>query len=124
MKDDLRTYMHLVFRAALLFMSFCLLVWAFVPQWKPLAAGLLLGTVISLINARLLAYKIELMTKHVLENTGKRVNMGFLARSSMSIIAVMMSLRFEQFDLVSTICGLFFVQAVTLLKGLTSAVKQ
>ncbi|WP_010279021.1 ATP synthase subunit I [Paenibacillus senegalensis] len=121
MKDDLRTHMHFVFRTALFFMSFCLLVWAFVPQWQPVAAGLVLGTVISLINARLLAYKIELMTKHVMENTGKRVNLGFIARASMSIIGVMVCLKFEQFDLMSAVCGLFYVQAVTLLKGLISA---
>lgn len=122
--NDLKSHMQSVFRTALFFLAFCLLVWAFVPEWQPVAAGLVLGTVISLINSRLLAYKIDLMTKHVLENTGKRINMGFLSRVSMSLIGVMVCLRFEQFDLISTIFGLFYVQAVTLLKGLASAIKQ
>ncbi|GIP35545.1 ATP synthase subunit I [Paenibacillus sp. J2TS4] len=121
--NDLTAYMKTVFRAALFFLAACLLLWALIPQVKPYAAGLVLGTVISLINARLLGYKIQVVTKLVLENTGKRVNLGFISRACMVLIGTMICVKFPQFDLISMVIGLFFVPLVTLLMGIFSIFK-
>ncbi|MFD0871864.1 ATP synthase I chain [Chlamydia abortus] len=121
--NDLTAYMKTVSRAAMFFLAICLLVWALVPQAKPYAAGLVLGTVISLINARLLGAKIQAITRLVMENTGKRINSGFISRACMALIGTMICVKFPQFDLISMIIGLFFVQMATLLMGILSYFK-
>ena len=121
--NDLSAHMRTVFRLACVFYAICLLLWAFVPSYQAQAAGLLLGSVVSLVNAQLLMAKINQISKMAAEHTGKRVNIGFVSRAAMSLIAVMISLKFPQFDLICTIIGLFFVQMATLLMGIFSYLK-
>lgn len=115
--NDLDALLRRVFRYALFFMAACLLAWALVPSLKTYAAGLILGTIISLINARILDSKIQSITRIALENSGRRANAGFVSRICMALIGVMISLKFSQFHLMTTIAGFFFVQLVTLLMG-------
>jgi ATP synthase protein I len=118
--NDLELLMKKVFRSALFFLSVCFLVWAFMPEWRTYAAGMVLGTIISLVNARILAHKIQVITTAILNNTGERVSMGFMARTCMTLIAVMMAMKLPQFALVTTITGVFYVQAVSIGLGYVS----
>lgn len=115
--NDMNVFMHYIYRSAMIFVAGCLLVWAFSPDLKPYAAGLVLGTAISLINARILGYKIHKLTEVALANNGKRGNTGMVGRISMVLIGTMTSLRFPQFNLYATIIGFFFVQAASFLLG-------
>jgi ATP synthase protein I len=115
--NDLKQHMQNVFRSALFFMAACFLVWAVAPGLRPYASGLLLGTVISLINARILSYKIEAITVAALANDGRKQSAGFISRACMVLIGTMVSMRFPDFHLVSTIIGFFFVQMATLFMG-------
>lgn len=115
--NDMNVFMRYIYRSAMLFVSGCLLVWALFPDLKPIAAGLVLGTLISLINARILGYKIHKLTEVALANSRKRGNTGLIGRISMVLIGTMTSLRFPQFDLYATVIGFFFVQAASLVLG-------
>jgi ATP synthase protein I len=115
--NDMNELMRHVFRSAMLVMSGCLLVWAFFPGLKPYAAGLILGIAVSLVNARILGHKIHQMTEGALANNGKRVGSGYVARISMVLIGTMVSVKFPQFDLISTIIGFFFVQLAAFFLG-------
>lgn len=121
--NDLSTHLKFVSRCALFFLSACFLVWALVPQFKVYAAGLVLGTIISLINARILSYKIITVTKLLEENGGKKANLGFVARVSMVLIGTMISVKLPQFNLIATISGFFFAQATTFFTGLITTIK-
>lgn len=119
--NELDILMRRIFRASLFFMSACLLTWSFIPMLKPYAAGLVLGTCVSLINGRILQSCIHAITRIALANTGKRANSGFISRVSMVFIGVMICLRFPAFHLSATIIGFFFVQTAAFLYGLGSA---
>jgi ATP synthase protein I len=115
--NDLEQLLRNVFRFALFFLSACFLFWAIFPQWRPYAAGLVLGTLVSLINARILTHKIHVITQAVLQNSGARVNMGFVGRICVVLIGTMIAVKLPQFHLVATIAGFFFVQLATLVMG-------
>ncbi|WP_438447498.1 ATP synthase subunit I [Gorillibacterium sp. sgz5001074] len=117
--SEFESMMQSAFRYALYMMSACLLAWAFIPGAKPYAAGLVLGVLISLVNARILHAKIHALTQAALENNGKRVNFGFISRVCMVLIGTMIALKFSQFNLVTTVAGFFFVQAATWIRGIT-----
>lgn len=119
--NDLSTLLRSVYRTTLFFILACLMMWAFVPMLKPYAAGLALGTCISLLNAWILQMRIYKITQVALENSGKRVHAGFAARASMVLLGTMISVRFPVFHLACTISGFFFVQLATLIFGFVSA---
>ncbi|MFB6367411.1 ATP synthase subunit I [Paenibacillus elgii] len=114
MKNQLKS----VVRVTLYFLSALLLVWALLPAYRTYVCGLMLGLAVSLINAWLLAMKIESVSRNANEYMGKRVNLGTVSRMCMALIAVMIAVKLPQFNLVFTIIGLFFVQLVTLLMGI------
>ncbi|MNI04030.1 ATP synthase I chain [compost metagenome] len=114
MNDQLKP----VVRAALLLTSVLLLVWIILPAYRAHAAGFMLGMMISLINAWILMIKIEAFSRNIVEKTEKRINLGFISRLCMCIIAVMVAVKLPQVDLVFTLIGLFSVQMATLLFGL------
>ncbi|WP_409343724.1 ATP synthase subunit I [Paenibacillus sp. MBLB4367] len=121
---DLSTHLRTLLRATLFLMAAGLVGWALVPWIRPYAAGVMLGAVGSLVNAHLLRYKIEMLGQQLVEKTQKRVGLGFVARLSVSLIAVMVAIKQPGVDLPSTIVGLFFAQMVTLLLGIVTIFKR
>jgi len=96
-----------------------LMGWAVFPSYKPYFAGFLLGTAVSLINARHLARKVDRAAERAARGEGRRMNLGFITRASMSLLAVVIALRFEaHFSVVTTIIGLIFFQLATLILGI------
>lgn len=113
MKDQLKV----IVRITLFMISALLLVWAFLPAYRTYASGFILGTTASLINAWLLILKIESLSKLTQQEGRKRVNLGTLSRMCVALLAVMVAVKYPQFNLVFTIAGLFSVQLATLLMG-------
>lgn len=113
MKDQLKV----IARIALFMISALLLVWAFLPAYRTYASGFILGTLASLTNAWLLILKIETLSKLTEQEGRKRVNLGTLSRMCVALLAVMIAVKYPQFNLVFTIAGLFSVQLATLLMG-------
>ncbi|NDI36844.1 ATP synthase subunit I [Chengkuizengella sediminis] len=99
----------------------CFVTWALLPHYRVYSAGLILGILVSLINARYLQWKIELMSEVAIKKLKRRVNDGFMTRASLSLIAVVISIKFEQHIAFSTtLAGLFFVQSLTFILGIIS----
>lgn len=113
-----------VIKVSLYVLAATLIIWVIFPVYRTQAVGFMLGMMVSLINAWILMVKIEAFSRNIIEKTEKRVNLGFVSRVCMAIIAVMAAIKLPQVDLVFTIIGMFFVQLATLLKGLFFAKKQ
>lgn len=95
--------------------------WAVFPEYKPYFAGFLLGTAASILNAQHLAWKVNRAAEKAARQEGRRVNLGFITRASMSLLAVVIALKFEAyFSVVTTIIGLIFFQLATLILGILS----
>lgn len=116
--DELAVHLRAVTRIALYFLSGMLLIWALLPNYRPLAAGFILGTAVSLFNAHYTAWKIRQMTRMILEQGRKRFNLGTITRASTSLLAVLISVRWEQVAFSTTLAGLFVAQLVTVVVGI------
>jgi len=98
-------------RTALFFMSALLAAWAFVPEGRTVAAGLLLGTAASVVNAFLLRRRVELIGRMAAEGRARRTGPGLGARLATVLLAVLVAHRFPHwFALPAVIAGCFFVQ--------------
>jgi ATP synthase protein I len=92
-------------------MSALLAAWAFVPEGRTVAAGLLLGTAASVVNAFLLRRRVELIGRMAAEGRARRTGPGLGARLATVLLAVLVAHRFpDWFALPAVIAGCFFVQ--------------
>jgi ATP synthase protein I len=121
MMDDFSAHLKTVQNVFLFFLSFCLAAWALFVEYRPYTAGLMLGSVASMINARYLAWKIHKFTDAALEKKGRKVNLGFLTRAATAALAGLVAVRYPQHvALTTTIAGYFFAQLATLVVGILS----
>jgi ATP synthase protein I len=119
--DDFSAHLKTVQNVFLFFLSFCLAAWALFVEYRPYSAGLMLGSVASMINARYLAWKIHKFTDAALEKKGRKVNLGFLTRAATAALAALVAIRYPQHvALTTTIAGYFFAQLATLVVGILS----
>lgn len=119
----MRHQLKSIVRASLFFLSALLLLWAVFPDYRTHVNGLILGMMVSMINAWMLMLKIEALAVMILDKdngqTRKRINMGFISRLSLAVLTVMLAVRMPQsFNVVFTIIGFSFVPVALLLKGL------
>lgn len=107
MINELSPWKRMVMRATLTALSGSLAVWVLAPVFRTYAAGFALGFLISFINGLLLYRRLDHIVETVLKKEGKRATTGFLQRVAVTLIGVMICLRFEQhFDLLFTIVGI------------------
>jgi ATP synthase protein I len=120
--DDFSAHLKTVQNAFLFFLSFCLVGWALLEDYRPYVAGLMLGSIVSMINARHLAWKIGRTTKRLLKQPNTRkANMGFLTRGAIAALAGLIVIRYPQhLALSTTIAGYFFAQLATIVLGIVS----
>jgi ATP synthase protein I len=115
MNDQIKT----LYRAELLCITVCLLIWSIAPSYRTYAIGFLVGSIVSTINAWTLMMKIKSVSLQGESGGPKRLNAGFISRACMAILAMMVAVKSpEQVSVVFTIIGLFYVQVVTLLMGI------
>ncbi len=120
--DEFSAHLKTVQNVFLFFLSFCLAAWALLVDYRVYAAGLMLGSIASMINARYLAWKIHKFTAAVLEQKGRKVNLGFLTRAAIAALAGLVAVRYPQHVALSTtIAGYFFTQLATLVLGILSS---
>lgn len=113
--NDLASLLAILLRVFLFWLSALMIVWIFFPHARTVAAGLVLGSSVSMINAQILVGKVQLLTELAMKNETKRMSLGFLTRACFILIATMVAVRFDPFDLVSVIIGfLFFPVAVSI----------
>lgn len=116
--NDLASLLAILLRVFLLWLAALLVVWALLPDAKPIAAGLILGSSISMLNAQLLGAKTQQLAKLAIENKSKKMSLGFLTRACLVLIGTMTAVRFDQFDLVSTIIGFAFFPVFVFMIGI------
>jgi len=125
--DEFSAHLKTVQNVFYFFLSFCLVLWAVFVEFRPYAAGVMLGACASMINAKYLAWKIRKLSDKVIavaadEQKGPyRGNIGFLTRGAIAALAGIAAVRYPQyFSLPTTIAGYFFVQLATLVLGIIS----
>jgi len=109
--DDIRSIVNTITRVALILTSVTLLVWAFLPAYREICTGFVIGVLIGLINIRYLAVKVTQITEYVAgQDMGKkRLSLGFVTRLCISLIGIMIAVRFEQVSLGATLIGIFLM---------------
>ncbi|MCI3921412.1 ATP synthase subunit I [Paenibacillus sp. TRM 82003] len=120
--DDLNELLRKVGRITSLFLSFCLLAWAFAPEGKAVFAGLAVGVTGSFVNALYLSGRVKRIANFAL-GSGRRTGVGFWTRVAVALVAVFAAIKFPEIDLYAVVAGLFFVQLATLLLGIISNAK-
>lgn len=101
------------------FLMICFLAAAFLPRVETIALGLALGTVISWINASYLGRKVRRMLDGAAEGNLKRVNLGFLTRAALAVLAVFVAMQYPQyFNLYAVVAGLVIAQFSLLFIGI------
>lgn len=119
--DDFSAHLKTVQNVFLFFLSFCLAAWALLVDYRIYIAGLMLGSLASMINAKYLAWKIHKFTAAVIEQKGRKVNLGFPTRAAIAALAGLVASRYpEHVALITTIVGYFFAQLATLVLGILS----
>lgn len=118
--DDFSAHLKMVYRISIYFLSFCFAGYFLFPEYSGYFLGLLIGVLVSLINSVYLSLKIKQLTDAVIAKSNRRVNMGYLTRASMALLAIIASIKYENIEFSTTLAGLFFVQGVTLLVGMVS----
>ncbi|QGQ93472.1 ATP synthase subunit I [Paenibacillus psychroresistens] len=121
--NDITALQKTVTRITFCFLSICFLGWAFLPQYAGYLSGLVIGSSASLISFNFLAWKIRRLTDKLLLQNKRRVNIGFFTRAAVALLAVVISLRYEQVELVATVVGLFFAQTAAFVVGIISSRK-
>jgi ATP synthase protein I len=97
-------------RVTLLFSACCLLIWAVVPEWRTVMAGLLLGAAASMMNALLLRKRVEWIGKAAAEKMPRRAGAGLAGRLATVLLAAMIAHRYpEHFHLPTTLLACFFM---------------
>jgi len=120
MADIIRT----AIRIALFFMSGSFILWAAMPEWRPVMAGLLLGSLVSITNALLLRKRVETLGDERLEGR-RRMGLGLASRLAMVLLAVMVAYRFPLLiNLPATLSACFLIQLVAPLAALYNIRRQ
>ncbi len=121
--DDINGFLRKIVRATSFFLSFCLLAWAIVPEWRDVCAGLALGATASLANALFLSAKVKRITNLPPDGGRRRMGIGFWTRVAVALLAILAATRAPGINLYAVIAGLFFSQLATLLLGIFSSRK-
>lgn len=102
-----------------LLLSSFFLAWALLPAYRDIISGLILGTLVSFINSRHLAWRVQKLTKAVVDKTKSSKGLGFGTRAALAALVTFICLK-QGYSVVAFIIGLFFVQMAILLFGIIS----
>lgn len=98
MKTAVRTLFYL--------MAVCLIVWAFLPEWRTAALGLLLGLAAGSMNAFLLRRRVEMVTLGAAGLGPARRGLGLGSRIATVLLVAMLAYRFpEKFSMAAALIG-------------------
>ena len=86
----------------------------FLAGYKPMGKGLVLGTLFSVINFVLIGKALPLRIGHSKRKMFVLSLGSIFCRYLLMAVPVVLAVKYEQFDLVGTILGLFMIQIVIL----------
>ena len=121
MDEILKTAM----RITLVFMAAWLIVWAIFPETRTIAAGILLGTAASAMNALLLRRRVEALGQAAVGGGKNRMGMGLASRLATVLLAAMIAYRFpDKFELPAVLLACFSVQFAVLISAVYHNTRQ
>lgn len=115
--NDLSAHLRIMLRVFYIWLAGCLMVWAVFPSFKTYSAGLILGSSVSFLNALFLGRKVHFISETVVQQKAARINIGFLSRICFMLLAVMVVIKFPQFDLLFTMIGFMFAPLTAFIVG-------
>jgi len=121
--DELVVHTKSLLRISAFFLSSCLIAWIILPDYRNVINGIFLGSSVSIFNAIHLSIKVNKLSQMALSGVKKRVNLGFVSRLALSVLAVLIAYKFEQFNVISTVASLVFAQFVIFGVGVVRTLK-
>ncbi|CAM2929590.1 ATP synthase subunit I [Paenibacillus sediminis] len=117
--NELSKYRRVLTMLTLYFLALCFLVAAFLPSYRSIALGLILGSSVSLINVIYLGYRVRKVTEAVASGkAGKRSGLGFGVRAALSILVVFVAMKKpEYFNVIAVAGSLVLAQFLILFIG-------
>jgi ATP synthase protein I len=106
------------------FVILCAVAWLILPDYRIYAAGFIIGSLVSYLNSYYLSMKIRQLAQAVTSKSSKRINLGFLTRASIAVLAAMWALVSDQIHVGTTIAGMLFTPLVVILLGIQSIFKR
>ena len=122
--NDFFAHLKTTFRLSIFLLSFTLMGWALLPEYRSYIAGFMLGTVVSIVNSCYLALKIHKISEAGIRREKQKVNIGFITRASLALLAVVAAIKYEQIEFSTTLAGLFTVQIIALFVGVAAVIRQ
>ncbi|MGN7359262.1 ATP synthase subunit I [Paenibacillus sp. SAF-054] len=123
--NELWKYRRVLTRTTLYFLALCFLGAAVFPQYRSIALGMVLGSSVSLLNSFYLGYKVQKVLDTVASGEGKKVNMGFMTRAAVSVLAIVVAYQKpETFNLYAVAATLILSQFLLLFIGIRLSRKQ
>jgi len=106
-------------------MSACLILWAAIPDWKPVMMGLLVGLAASALNAFLLQRRVKMVTDAAQVEGSRKRGLGFGNRIAMVLLVAMLAYRYpETLNMPAALSGSMVMPFVILIIAIIHNVKE
>ncbi|MEF2244091.1 MULTISPECIES: ATP synthase subunit I [unclassified Paenibacillus] len=117
MKSALRIMVYL--------MSACLILWAIIPEWKPIMLGLMVGLAASSFNAIMMKRRVGLITEAATTEGSKRRGLGFGNRIATVLLVAMIAYRYpETLNMPAALSGSMVMPFVLLAVAIVHTMKE
>lgn len=117
--DELSKYQRALTVGTLVFLMLCFLGSALLPKYQSIFLGIALGSAVSSINAVYLGRKVRQVSEAALNGGSKRLNLGFLTRVALAVLAVFAAIKNPQIlNMYAVAGGLVFAQFYLLFIGI------
>lgn len=109
--SDLTSVVRAVASVTFLLLLTFMFGWAVMPEYRLYIAGLVLGIAAATVNAYYLSIKVRQIVEVVVGQEKRRCSLGFMMRTCIALLVVMLAVKFPQhISLVTTIIGFFVTQ--------------
>jgi len=117
MKSALRIMLYL--------MSACLILWAILPEWKPVMLGLMVGLAASTFNALMMKRRVSLIAEAAMEEGSKRRGLGFGNRIATVLLVAMIAYRYpETLNMPAALSGSMVMPFILLAVAIVHTLKE
>lgn len=87
-------------------------------DWKPFVIGNICGSIVAIVNFRLLAISMERLITMKSDKAGKHVRSGALIRLLINGVIIYVSLTSKHINTIGTVIGLLSIKPIILIEGL------
>ncbi|WP_458121086.1 ATP synthase subunit I [Paenibacillus sp. Z6-24] len=104
--NEIPSYICWLTRTTFVFLAFCFLAVALLPEYRSIFFGIIVGSMVSFVNTKYLARKVQKMTDEAASGTGKRFKgLGFAQRAAISIGGVILAIEFPHLFEIHSLAG-------------------